>query len=103
MPTDDRTSRDRFRSLLDSYRTAKRDARREAVKADDIADRGNYDLDGGSPSADAEASSSREHRTAMALADATLARADADRPSRTSSDRTTTPAGRPSPHNPSPT
>jgi hypothetical protein len=103
MPNENRTFSDRFRSLLDSYRSAKRDARRDAIRADDIGDRGNYELDGGSPSADAEASSSREHRTAMALADAALARADGDRTSRTSRDRTSTPGGRPSPHNPSPT
>lgn len=79
-----------FADLVEQYRLAKRDARRESMQHQALEQAGNYDLDGDVFSADAEASSSREFRSAMALADATLERA----PRRDS--RTSAPSRRPS-------
>jgi hypothetical protein len=73
----------RIVELMEAYRSAKADARGQGASHAAVESRGNYDLDGSSESADEAEVSSREHRSALALADATLERASR-RDSRTS-------------------
>lgn len=64
----------RITELMERYRSARARARREAKAHDELADRGNYDLDGSSAASDEVEITSREHQSALALADATLER-----------------------------
>jgi len=61
----------RLLELVDKYRKAKREHERDVVASALINQLGNYEIDDIGPSADIEASASREQRAALALADAT--------------------------------
>lgn len=71
----------RILDLIDRYRAAKLDHERQTAAQALVSSVGNYDLDDSGFSVDVEASSFREQRAGLALADAT---AGAERSSRTS-------------------
>lgn len=74
----------RLLDLIDVYRAAKREHERQVVAHDLVNQLGNYEMDDAGMSADVEASSSREQRAGLALADATAGAEWASRTSRTS-------------------
>ncbi|MGZ3475982.1 MAG: hypothetical protein ACXWUG_18580 [Polyangiales bacterium] len=73
----------RILELVEAYRSAKAGARGQDRTHDEVESRGNYDLDGSGVTADETEISSKEHRSALALADATLERTS-ERTSRSS-------------------
>ena len=70
--------------LIDVYRAAKLDHERQTAAQALIHEAGHYAMDDAGISSDVEASSSREQRAGLALADATLGSARESRSSRTS-------------------
>jgi hypothetical protein len=60
--------------LVDSYRSAKSAMASDEAEHAAVSSRGNYDVDGDAETPASQTIRSEEHRSALALADATLAR-----------------------------
>jgi hypothetical protein len=68
-------------ALIEAYRAAKLDHERQCAAQSAVNLAGNYEMDDAGISADVEASSSREQRAGLALADATARASRTSRPS----------------------